>query len=56
MGLGVRLNTDCTDSTGSEQTRALRSAEGLHPTLRDETAKDGAPGLFVVRWGETTGL
>ena len=25
---------------------ALRLVEGLHPTLRDETAKDGAPALL----------
>jgi hypothetical protein len=24
----------------------------LHPTLRDETAKDGAPGLLPVGWRE----
>jgi hypothetical protein len=34
--------------------RAPWLGEGLRPTLRDEIAKDGAPGLFVAGWGETT--
>jgi hypothetical protein len=46
MGLGVRLNTDWTDLKQATKKAQRGLGDGFHPTLRDETAKDGAPGLL----------